>query len=361
MKLNKKLVSYLIIFLIIFTECAEKSKKYNYSNYIKLKGINNILKLHSTVIINSKKVYFLRNFEVINNYLLLIDPKANEVIKIFDLKSYKFLKSFGRSGQGPSEFIQASQIISDPKDKNIFWIFDISTRKLKKYNITKVLNGKFKPEKIIKILKGYGIPFDLTITPDEKILAVGAFSKGRISIYNMNGNFIGSIGKIPVVMKNRRFGPQHSHGFTGNFTLKNKSKEVFIATRYGAIVEKYNIENGKLVKTYLGPDSFFPEYEIVPVGEYYTMTYTKKTRFGYLDICYNEKLDKLFLLYSGKYHYKNKQPNFGNIIYVLDDIKGKIIEQIILDREVLRIRISEDGSALFGGTSNEILKFELKY
>ena len=256
MKLRRELLLYLIILLIALTGCTEKSKKYNYSNYIKLKETDDILKVHSTVVINSKDVYSLRSVEIISNYLLLIDPKADEVIKIFDLKSYKFLKSFGRKGQGPIEFIQASQIIPDPKDKNMFWIYDISTRKLKKYSIEKVLNGEFKPEKIVKILKGYGIPFYLKITSNEKILAVGAFSKGRISIYDMKGNFIRSIGKIPVVIKKGRFGPQHSHGFTGNFSLKNK--EVFIATRYGALIEKYNIENGKLVATYFGPDYFYP-------------------------------------------------------------------------------------------------------
>lgn len=358
-KLEWRSLLYLIIFLTIFTGCSDKYKKYNYNNYKELKRPNNKVKLRSTVVINKNDINYLTSYTIINNYLLLIDTKADKVIKIFDLKSYKFLKSFGRRGQGPSEFIGASDIIPDPKDKNIFWIFDITARKLKKYNINKVLTNKFEPEKIIKIIKGNGPPLHLTITQDDKIIGVGAFSKGRISIYNMNGDFIRSVGKIPVILKNGRFGPQHSHGFIGRFILKNKSKEIFIATRYGAIVEHYNIENGKLISTFHGPDSFFPEYKIVPAGESYTMTYTKKTRFGYLDICYNKKLDRLFLLYSGKYQHnkENNRPNFSNIIYILDN-KGTIIEQIVLDKKVLEISIFDDSSALFGRTENEILKFE---
>ncbi len=359
LKLGWKSLLYLIIFLTIFTECWGKSEKYNYINYKELKRPNNKVRLHSTVVIKSNNIYYSSSFALINNYLLLIDKKADKVIKIFDLKSYKLLKSFGDRGQGPSEFIGASDIIPDPKDKNIFWIFDITARKLKKYNINKVLSNKFEPEKIIKISGGDGPSSQLIITPDDKIIAVGIFFKGRISIYNMNGDFIRSVGKIPVVLKNGRFSSQHSHGFSGRFILKNNFKEIFIATRYGAIVENYNIENGKLISTFLGPDSFFPEYEIVPAGESYTMTYNKKTRFGYLDICYNKKLDRLFLLYSGEYRYNkdNNRPNFSNIIYILDN-KGTIVEQIVLDKKVVRIRISDDGSTLFGLSENEILKFE---
>jgi aspartate 1-decarboxylase len=348
----------LIISLIVCTGCSNQSGKYNYINYKELKRPNNKVKLHSTVV-NTYEIYYPGSITIINNYLLFIDHKADKIIKINDLKSYKLLKSFGRLGQGPSEFIGASQIIPVQKDKNIFWIYDISKQELKKFNINKVLNNESNPEKIISMKGGNGTPTQLIFTPDNKILGIGFFFKGRISIYNMSGDFIRSVGKIPVILKNERFASQHSHGFTGKFILKNKSKEIFIATRHGAVVEKYNIENGKLISTFYGPDSFFPEYKIVPAGEYYTMTYNKKTRFGYLDICYNKKLDRLFLLYSGEYQYnkENKKANSSNIVYVLDN-KGTIIEEIELDKEIFQMTISDDGSTIFGHTESEILKFE---
>jgi len=357
-KLHGMSILFLIISLIIFTGCSDKFEKYNYINYKKLKRPNNKVKLHSTVV-NKYIIYRPSSIAIINNYLLLIDVKADEMIKINDLKSYKLLKSFGRLGQGPSEFIGASQIIPDQKDKNMFWIYDITARKLKKFIINKILNDNSDPVKIIRIKGEKGNPFRIVVTKDNKILGTGNFFKGRISIFNMSGDFIRSVGKIPVIFKNERFASQHSHGFTGKFIFKNESKEIFIATRHGAIVEKYNIGNGKLISTYYGPDSFFPEYKIEPAGQYYTMTYNKKTRFGYIDICYNKKLDRLFLLYSGKYQYnkENKKANFSNIIYALDN-KGTIIEQIELDREIFQMTISDDGSTFFGLSETEILKFE---
>lgn len=362
LELQWKSILFSIISLIIFTGCSDKFDKYNYINYKELKRPNNTVKLHSAVVINEHDINRISNFTIINNYLLLIDSKADKLIKIFDLKSYKLLKSFGRRGQGPSEFIGA-KIIPGQKDKNIFWIYDITAGKLKKYNINKILNNKFYPEKIIHIKEGKGIPFRIVITPDNKILGTGNFFKGRISIYNMKGDFIRSVGKIPVILKKERFASQHSHGFDGRFIFKNKSKEIFMVPMLGAIVEKYSID-GNLITTFYGPDSFFPEYKIVPVGEYYTMTYNEKSRFGYVDICYNKKMDKLFLLYSGEYFFnkenkRNKQAGFCNIIYVLDN-KGTIIEEIELDKEIIQMTISDDGSTIFGLSKNEILKFEYK-
>lgn len=352
-------ITYIVfsIFLFMFTECSDKFRKYEYINYKKLKRPDYTVKLCSTVV--NKFDIDPSTLEIINNYLILAESRSDKRIKIIDSKSNELLKSFGGKGQGPDEFIGVSQIIPDQKDNNIFWIYDISTRNLKKFNIHNVLNNDSYPEEIIRLpSEKSGIPSQLIFTPDNKILAVGLFFKGRISIYDMRGGYIRSIGKIPVTLKNERFAAQHSHGFIGQFIFKEKSKEIFIATRLGSIVEKYSID-GNLISTFHGPDSFFPEYEIVPAGEYYTMTYNNKSRFGYLDIRYNKELDRIFLLYSGKYRYnkENSEANFGNTIYVLDN-KDKISEQIELDKEIFQMNISDDGSTIFGLSETEILKFE---
>jgi hypothetical protein len=265
------------------------------------------------------------------------------------------LKSFGRRGQGPDEFISFSQIIQDPQDQNSFWIFDLSTGNFKKFNINKILNDNYYPEKIIKIVEETGIPFRLTLSPDGKILTLGAFFKGRVAMYDTNGNYIRIIGKTPV--KEERFASQHSQGFQAEIIYRAKSNEIYVATLYGSIVEKYNL-NGDLISTLYGPEPFFPQYDIIPAGQSYTMTPNKKTRFGYFDICYNEKIDRLFLLYSGRNFFDKE--NLGNIVYVLNE-NDEISEHIELDKNIFEIEITEDGSTIFGLTENGVvLKFQYK-
>jgi hypothetical protein len=348
----------LIIFSFLFIECSCKHKRYNYSNYRKLKLSDKIIKLQSTVV-NKFDLFFPSAFSVINNYLVLVDSKADKLVKIIDLRSNELLISFGSRGQGPDEFMGIRQIIPDPNDKCHFWIYDVSASKLKYFNISNILSGNFYPEEIVNISHKDGYLAQLIILPDKSVLGVGFQWKGRISICDMSGNLVKSIGRIPLILKDERFAVQHSQGFIGNFTFKDVTKQIYIATRYGGIVEKYNMD-GKLISTFLGPDSFFPEYDIVPAGQGHAMTYNRNTRFGYLDICYIKKLDRLFLLYSGKYKYNKDEKirgEFSNNVYVLDN-KDTIIEQIELDKDISQMCISDDGSAIFGLSQTEVLKYD---
>ena len=356
---GKKKLICLFVFLSIFMNCSDKSRNYNYTNYIELKKPDKTIQLQSTVV-NKYDLYAPSNIQIIDQYILLIDTKADKIIKVISLKTNELLASFSNLGQGPSEFISASQIIPDQKTNINFWIYDVSTRNLKKYNIDNILNGNSFPEEIMRITsEGSGVPFHI-IFADNKIFGTGYFNKGRISIYDEQGKYIRSIGKIPVVLKNERFAAQHSHGFEGNIVIKEKTEEIYLATRLGTIVEKYSIA-GELISTFRGPNSYFPEYDIVPVREYYTMTYNKKSRFGYIDICYNKILDRLYLLYSGRYQYgnENERSYMGNTIYVLDK-KDTIVENIELDKDIFQMVVSNDGSTIFGLSEKEVLKYEYK-
>jgi len=353
-----KLMLVLTTSLLLVSGCFSKYSKYTYTNYKELKKPEKETQLESMVLVGGDDINLVHDFAIIRNHIIVIDGQADKLIKVFDLKSHKLVQSFGSPGQGPSEFIQPIQIILDPKNKGVFWIYDLSTKQLKKYNLNNVLDNELKPDRIIRLKGENGFNIHFVIKPDEKILATGFYVNGRFNIFNLNGDLIRTIGKIPIKVKNKQFATAHSHGFTGNFIYKTKTKEIFIATQYGSIIEEYS-DAGKLLSTFHGPDTFFPEYDVVPTGNnYYSMCCNKKTRYGYLDICYCAKTDKLFLLYSGKFFGEGKTAFGGGIIYVLDN-SGTIVQQLVLDKRVYDIKASEDGSTLFGlTTENEIVAFE---
>jgi len=118
----------------------------------------------------------------------------------------------------------------------------------------------------------------------------------------------------------------------------------------------------RLIATLIGPDCFFPAYDIVPAGKSYTMAYNEKTRIGYQDICYNQNLDLIFLLYSGECFFtedkkRNLKTDSSNVIFVLDG-KDTLVEKIVLDKGISSMKFSEDGSFLYGLSESEILKFK---
>jgi len=356
--IKRKVLSIALLFIFsifIFYGCS----RYNYSNYKKLKIPEKEKRLNSTVVGNYR-FNFPVGLLLVKNYLVVADIKSDSIIKLIDLNTNEIVKSFGHEGQGPDEFISVN-ILPSPKQDGSFWVYDVSTKNLKKFSIDDILNDNFYPEKIIHMSTKIGSPFVLKITPDERILATGYFSEERIGVYDMNGNYIRSIGKVPVRFQ-KEFSRQHSHGFMGRVTFNENKKLIFVATQYGSIVEKYSID-GKLLRTYIGPDLFFPEYDIVPAGESYTMTYNNKSRWGYFGIHYSSALDKIFLLYSGVYQFnkENVSPNYSNTIYVLDDNKEELVEKIKLDKRIGPMVLSEDCSEIFGiSEDSKILKFNYK-
>ena len=343
--------------VIVLSGCKENN---NYINYFKLNNFEKQTKLFATKIIESG-INFPYTMEIFGKYFIIYDLKSVKQIKIIEIESHKLLNSFGCQGQGPGEFISPSVIFRDKKDNNAFWIFDMPAMRLSKFNIYKILNDDFLPETIIVLpIEKCGYVNHLLMTPDEQFLGVGFFTKGRIAAYNMDGSFIRSIGKVPTYSGNDKFAMHHSHGFTGRIVYRNKSKEMFVATQLGTVIEKYNI-SGNLIATFIGPDSFSPEYDIVQAGSGLTMSYNNKTRFGYLDICYNENLDRLFLLYSGKHQFVKNRSNrayIGNIIYVIDE-NGVVTTRYNLDEEIHHMCISDDGSLLIGLSEEAIYKFNL--
>ena len=348
-----------LFWALLLIGCSPFSK-YKYVNYKKLNSPNKRQALVSKILIPKDKLNWVWDLKIIMNHVVLIDYKSENMIRIFGLDG-KSLTSFGKKGQGPSEFISPTLLIPDPKQPEAFWIYDIEPKILKKFNIKKILEGNYSPEEIIKLKEG--APFRLTITPNYGILAVGLFPEGRIIVYNFKGNIVRRIGEIPVKSVIKKFPLAHSQGFSGPIIYCN-TNEAFVATKYGSIVEKYNLKEGKLIATYYGPNElFFPEYDIVWTGEHYVIVHNKKTRWGYVDMACAEKTGKIFLLYSGNFSLDKKGRRIGgaytNTIYVMNK-EGELTEELVLDKKIHRLTVSRDGTSIYGIAHGEILKFNYK-
>lgn len=128
------------------------------------------------------------------------------------------------------------QIFPDIGDGNKFFVYDLSARKLTKFDIGSILNNEYHPEKIIRIPSEYsGLPTQLAMNRNGDMLGIGMFHKGRISVYGKSEEAFRRIGNLPVVLKNDQFASQHSHGFIGNMAYVDRKEEIFVATRLGSV------------------------------------------------------------------------------------------------------------------------------
>jgi len=347
-----------LVLVLVLISCSANKKSHTYSNYVKLIEPQEVRFLTSTVFLQDPQVYLVNDFVVFDKYMVLIDDKGDHLVKIFDLNNGQLMASFGERGQGPSEFISAWRIVKCEGEAQKFWVLDIATKNLKLFSINSVCSGIEKPERIVHLTEESGSSIQLEMLDKQNMIALGFYTDCRLVEFNDVGRQIGKIGSLPIKLKNDIAAMQHSHGFEGSFVLNRKLGEIFVATRLGTILEVYNIDKG-LTKTLYGPEPFFPDYEVARYGENHIKTYSRKSRFGFIDITFLERTETIYVLYSGRFKHNDRQAFAGDVVYVLRS-NGEILHKIKLDRNIYRLKISRDGTLLWGiSAESEVLCFEI--
>ncbi len=345
----------LICVLLILTSCNSlKKHKSQYRFQItKLKEPKYMVKAHIIELKINEPISWLSDIETINNKILVVSPDSTEMIKIINPETGTILKSFGRKGQAPEEFIGHPSIIKDPLDEHSFWLYDLTTSKLKKYNINQVLNGRVKPINIIGNLSFF---FHLTILPDYSVAGIGYFADARIKIKKKNGEII-NLGNPPV--KTDHYLKQHSQGYDGNLIFLPKQKDIIITTIWGGLIERYNIEKG-FKYSYLISEGFFPAYRIVKTTDGAHWTLSKESKIGIIDAKFLRKDNKIYMLFSGNKvvpgRYSEKES--AKTIYVFDPQKNKLTEKIILSQGLNGFCILNNSGkrVIYGYADNKIFK-----
>jgi hypothetical protein len=190
---------------------------------------------------------------------------------------------------------------------------------------------------------------------DHEFAAIGTFSEGRISHYDHEGKHLRKIGKLPVSDPGD-FAAQHSHGHDGNLAYDSQRNVLCVATRLSSVADFYD-RNGTKFMQFNGPEIFYPEYDIVPVNgtSYHSMTYNKKSRFGFVDVAHHDASDRWFFLYSGQVRKPRALAQFGKEL-ICADSNGILRGRFHLNIPLLRIALSSDGT-LFGMGEASIVKF----
>ena len=346
-----------LVLILLFIACSKNNDKFTYDKIIKIKDSSEIIKVKTINFINIESI---TEFEFFDKYLVLIDKYSDFMIKVYSLKTNKIVAEFGRKGQGPSEFISPSDIVKDNLNGDCFYIYDISTNLIKKFCFSKIIKNDFNPDRITLFKNS-------TIFEIKKIkngfMGTGIIGKSRLAIFNESGEVIKKIGELPIREEKEVLISSHSHAFRSSFVILRKKNKVFMALRFASILEEYDLGKQSLTNVYGCPEIFFPNYDIVPVMQYYTMSRNKDTRFGFLDIDYNDENECLYLLYSGEKTFDNKgratQGYRSNMIYVMN-LKGEIIKKIKLDKDIITIKFDNSLSYIYGAASNGIVKIEYK-
>ncbi len=194
----------ILLFCLLFSSCVKQEKE---GYPIEIKKVDNVIYINNpgfpktTVKEFTLKEELSIGNETDDDYIFskisalwvdslgniyLIEGKNREV-RVFD-KNGKFLRKFGRKGQGPGELLSPKDLVVDEKNKTIH-ILDYGNRKIVRYRF----NGTFDSE--IKLKKGG--PLCFFMDPDRSYLVrysfindPGYYKYYKIIKYNLDGKIL---------------------------------------------------------------------------------------------------------------------------------------------------------------------------
>jgi len=335
----KKICVYVTTIFVVLIQCSINNYGKYYKEYTKIRKFPKTEKWEFKKFSDSSFMLPSITLTIIEDKYLLLGDSYNtegQMVQIYDLDTGKIIKSFGKKGKGPGEFIYVSYILIDPENKNKFLIHDWNQHRVSLFNIKDIIHhNKVKPDTIIKEDLSAGIPMDFCALYSDTIVATGAFIKGRLCYYNSTFNKIKTAGYIPGNISNTIHLYQYLQ--TTNIVKNYDRKRIAFGSKSDDILEIYSF-NGNIIKTIHGPDINKPAWieKKLPID---------RPR-GYFNLCSSSNY--IYGVYSGEKpeHTGDWIKTLGKNILIFN-WDGDPIKRIVLDVRLGNIVISENRNTIY--------------
>lgn len=346
----------LLLFLLV--QCHNFDHANENSTDNTFKSFPNRSLINGTVLTDSDSLVLPLRISFLADYLIVVEDKGHNAIKVFGARDGNFYKSFGLVGHGPGEYIGAFSIDVSPFNKE-FLIYDITLSRLTLYTLDSLLTDtSYNYKKIIKLNSDRGITVNVSWLAKDNFVSSGYYRDGRLCFFNPNGQNISITGSVPSGRKSHVPITVHQHAYQSYLAVRPDLRKIVLATRYADQLEIYS-ESGNIESVAKGPHRFSPAYQLANARGYPTLEYTDKTRFGYIDLVATNNF--IYGLYSGERRNKSKDSHAGQFINVFD-WEGQPVYQYKLDRKLFSIALDAKNDVLYGISHDpvpSIVKFPL--
>ena len=138
----------------------------------------------AVVISNSEALAVPTDVEVVGEYLVLVDRRAERPIHVVRRASGDLVRSLGRSGDGPGEYRALSSVSPIPGSATAFWAYDMAHARLTYVDLAD--EGALDRPWDARLLtldtnaRVTGVEF----ASDESVIAAGFFADGRLGSFS---------------------------------------------------------------------------------------------------------------------------------------------------------------------------------
>lgn len=329
---------YILFFLLLVFSCKKQTEPeitLIKSTHLKIDELDVIMKFPTAIIIKDSILY-------------VMDRKPFDYfIHTFKYPSMKYIRSFGKKGDGPNEYISIGGFIID---ENYIYLFETNKGRLDIYNINdlSLVKSVSYPQEIR--------PISQTTQFEDGFLTIDNTGTNRLAILDKSGNIVKKIHTIKNVNNEvSNLSPQLKATLhTALIDYSSKYQIAAVASLLGDVLELYYFKNqnqNQIEQKLIVGDGGYPNIDKID-----GMIYMGKME-GFFDVKICD--DEIYTIYSGitrkemiEMDRKNiSVPNGGNKIVVYD-LKGNIVKRYGLDRNIYGFWVDKKNKKIFAVDNN---------
>ena len=274
---------------------------------------------------------------------------------LFQYPSFKYLSSFGRRGDSPTEMLSIENVRFY---NHQVWILDANKRELTRLGFSSSSDSLLRDEAVTlgeDILR----PLDFAIYNDTSFIIPDYSGENRICLINRDGQLINKIGTIPTVKKKalQNARPALAQVWRSFLDYNLHNGVLAMVTQLGEVLEVYNLKDSTSVVR-IGENGE-PEFKIsdgygIPTGI-----------MGFSDVQVTDSA--IYTIFHGTTFkeiakHNGSLPDGGKYIYVFS-LEGEPIYKYVLDHYVYGIWVDETTKTIIATDVNNdqpIVRFSFR-
>jgi hypothetical protein len=296
----------------------------------------------------------------IDSNIFIANQQGEQVIEVYNAHGRKINSLIGRGSKKDNIAMVGS--LQHDVQRHLLYVYDLFEKKILSIPIGEIISDKKVNLTLMVDFKTWKIPTDdlgKAYILDTSLVLENYSSAGRILFFDKNGTNIG--GKIPFPKADSKISDvENAKLYASQITTNPAGDKLAIITYNAGLMNLYSIKNHDLLPIW-SDTSFLPsEWKRITIANTTRIAFTPESTAGYLDVCATK--DFVFALFSGKKIKENYK--FSNTIQVVS-WDGKKKSQLLLNRMIKRLSVSQDNSQIFAIASNEkeepeIVSFDIK-
>lgn len=280
---------------------------------------------------------------IVGGYLVLLNTRGDPVVRAYDRRTGRLVRSFGREGEGPGEFRAAWSLDPEPGSRSAFWIFDIGLQRFTRVD----LERDFDPGSTLgaRSIRMDAVPVTAPLwIADTLLVSTGLFAEGgRLAQMDGTGRLRRVVGESPPGAAEAPM-QVRQHAYQSTVRPNPERSLLAVGTRHADRLEVLRID-GSRVAAAARRANFEPVYESAIYAGQPAMASGEEMRFGYIDLATTS--NRIYALYSGRRRADFPgEANFGEHVHVYD-WSARLVEVIQLDSPVLSIAADEAQQKLY--------------